>query len=135
MQAAYGLLRELGVAEGRIRYEFFGPATVLKAKSEAARPLPAAQAKAPAAEGGEVVTFARSGLAVPWSEAYGTLLDFAEAQGLEPAFSCRAGICSTCACGIVQGEVEYVAEPLDPPPPGVALLCCARPRGPLVLAL
>jgi ferredoxin len=61
-------------------------------------------------------------------------LDFAEAQGLSPAFSCRNGICNTCLCSI-EGEVRYVEEPLEMPQKGQALLCCSVPDGPVRLRL
>jgi uncharacterized protein len=137
MEAAYGLLTGLGVPDARIACEFFGPATVLRRTAPPQPPTETAAAPQPAAGGGAdiVVTFARSGRSAVWSDTFATLLDFAEAQGLAPPFSCRAGICSTCACEVLQGEVAYVAEPLDLPPAGVALLCCARPRSALALAL
>lgn len=139
MQAAYGLLGDLGVPDARIRYEFFGPATVLR-RPPAGPPAVEAPAVAPDAPeqgdaGATVVTFARSGRSAAWTPSSGTLLDFAEAQGLSPAFSCRAGICSTCACPLLEGDVEYVLDPLDPPAPGIALLCCSRPRGSVTLGL
>ena len=31
------------------------------------------------------------------------------------------------------GAVRHDPEPLEPPPPGSALLCCARPEGDVVL--
>ncbi len=132
MQAVYGILIGLGVREERIRYEFFGQATVLSARK--ADVVPASQPASPVGEG-IVVTFAASGRSAAWTGGQETLLDFAEAQGLSPAFSCRAGICSTCACRLVSGTVDYVTEPLDTPAPGVVLLCCARPREAVVLDL
>ncbi len=133
MQAMYGTLLGLGVREERIRYEFFGPATVLKAASAAPKqpPVPAA----PAGAGSTLVTFAQSGFAAAWTGAQETLLDFAEANGLSPAFSCRAGICNTCQCALPAGEVTYVVEPLERPPPGTVLLCCAAPAGNVTLAI
>ena len=136
MQAAYGLLGSLGVPDARIRYEFFGPATVLKrpvpvpmVPDEEPRPL------MPVDPTVEIVTFAKSGRSAPWTGTSETLLDFAEAQGLSPDFSCRAGICRTCACPLLAGDVDYVTDPLDPPPDGMALLCCSRPRGSVTLGL
>ncbi|MGE7471881.1 2Fe-2S iron-sulfur cluster-binding protein [Bosea sp. NPDC003192] len=147
MASVYAGFRELGVRKERIRYEFFGPATVLEAVQEdmpaasLAAPLPPAGKPMITAEANEVgaslqISFAQSQRAAAWDEASDTnLLAFAERLGLDPPFSCRAGICSTCRTGLLQGEVDYVEEPLDPPGPGEVLLCCAKPRGPLVLDL
>jgi ferredoxin-NADP reductase len=147
MASVYAGFRELGVRKERIRYEFFGPATVLEAVQEdmpaasLAVPLPPAGKPMVTAEANEVgaslqISFAQSQRAAAWDEASDTnLLAFAERLGLDPPFSCRAGICSTCRTGLLQGEVDYVEEPLDPPGPGEVLLCCAKPRGPLVLDL
>ena len=147
MANVYAAFRELGVRKDRIRYEFFGPATVLEAMEEDApaappaaplpptgEPMASAETKGPGA--GLQISFARSQRSAAWDEAADTnLLAFAERLGLDPPFSCRAGICSTCRTGLLQGDVDYVEEPLDPPEPGQVLLCCARPRGPLVLDL
>jgi ferredoxin-NADP reductase len=132
MQALYGILLDLGVREDRIRYEFFGPATVLKRAVERAQEPPAF---APVSAGQPAVTFSMSGKTSPWTGEQQTLLDFAEAQGLSPAFSCRAGICNTCQCTLVAGEVNYIVEPLDRPPPGTVLLCCAAPAGNVTVAI
>ncbi|WP_346360942.1 2Fe-2S iron-sulfur cluster-binding protein [Bosea sp. (in: a-proteobacteria)] len=143
MANVYAAFRELGVRKDRIRYEFFGPATVLEAAEEDAMPAPPPPNSEPIAAAetngvgaGLQISFARSQRAAAWDEASDTnLLAFAERLGLDPPFSCRAGICSTCRTGLLQGEVDYVEEPLDPPGPGEVLLCCARPRGRLVLDL
>lgn len=101
-----------------------------------ALPEPLAPAAAVTAGGSAAeVVFARSGLSVPWTDGVGSILELAEAAGLDPAFSCRAGICSTCRCGIAEGAVDYVLDPLDPPPPGQVLICCSRPAGRVVLDL
>lgn len=139
MEASYALLGDLGVRDERIRYEFFGPATVLRREtpagtSPARDPAPAAAGPG-TADGAGLVTFARSGKTAAWTERAGTLLDFAEAQGLTPDFSCRAGICQTCVCRLVAGDVDYVTEPLDQPPAGTVLLCCSRPLGSITLDL
>ena len=34
----------------------------------------------------------------------------------------------TCMCKLEEGEVDYVLEPLDPPDPGYALICCSKPE-------
>ncbi|MFQ6023957.1 MAG: MOSC domain-containing protein [Acidiferrobacterales bacterium] len=124
MKSLYNGLLEWGVAETRINYEFFGPASALKEGAEAAR-------KPAAAAGSDVeleVSFAKAGLTAMWDPSLETILDFAEAQGLRPDFSCRTGICHTCMSKLIEGEVEYVTEPLDMPDPGCVLICCSRPR-------
>jgi hypothetical protein len=35
----------------------------------------------------------------------------------------------------VAGAVDYGPEPVEPPAEGTALICCARPRGDVVLDL
>lgn len=82
-----------------------------------------------------MVTFSRQGLTVAWDPACDTLLDFAEKHGLQPPFSCRAGVCFTCLSDLPVGAVDYVSEPLDDPGPGKVLLCCARPRGDVTIDL
>lgn len=141
MQAMFDALLQLGLREERIAYEFFGPArklTVAAAVASSA-PTPAATPAPPppparSREDEIIVTFALSGRAAPWDGAHRTLLDFAESQGLEPAFSCRNGICNTCLCEI-EGSVRYVEEPLEEPGAGQALLCCSVPDGSLTVRI
>ena len=80
------------------------------------------------------VTFSVSGRTVEWDNSFESLLEFAEAQGLDPPFSCRSGICNTCMRQVV-GEVSYVTDPLDFPEPGRALICCSVPDGDLTIDL
>jgi ferredoxin-NADP reductase/MOSC domain-containing protein YiiM/predicted pyridoxine 5'-phosphate oxidase superfamily flavin-nucleotide-binding protein len=132
MRSLYCGLLSLDVSEQRIHYEFFGPASILKDDAK-----PAGPAKAPSAEtelaGGIQVTFARSGVIAAWDPGCESILDLAEQQGLSPDYSCRSGICHTCQCEIVEGEVEYLEEPLDEPDPGCVLICCSRPKTNLVI--
>lgn len=142
MQAVFRLVRSLGVPKERIAYEFFGPATVLEPDAAPAQPAPvpatAQSVRAgatPAADGAITVTFRKSGLSAPWVDAAESLLSFAESHGLAPEFSCRAGVCGTCKTGLVEGEVSYFEDPLDDPGARQVLICCARPKGDLVLDL
>ncbi len=130
MAATYRLLRELGVAAAAIKYEFFGPASVLEeTPGQTAVPpeAPAADEIAASPPGSPLVTFARTGRSILWDGDANSLLDFVEAQGFNPDFSCRSGICSTCKTGLISGEVEYSEAPLDPPDKRHVLLCCSRP--------
>ncbi len=63
-----------------------------------------------------------------------SILDLAERQGLNPAYSCRSGICHTCICELTEGEVEYLDEPLDKPDPDRhILICCSLPTSNLAI--
>jgi ferredoxin-NADP reductase/MOSC domain-containing protein YiiM len=120
-----GLLAQ-GVAEDRIHYEFFGPASALREGDVAIGDCVECSTEIE-------VTFKRSGITGNWNPSYGTLLDMAEGLGLNPPFSCRSGICQTCSCAIEEGEVEYVEEPLDPPDDGAVLICSAKPKTDVVI--
>lgn len=124
METLYDGLGGLGVRGERIHYESFGPATLLKHDAEPRRPPPRGEA----VEGPVTVRFAASGIEAQWSPDKGTLLEFAEAQGLAPPFSCRGGICGTCAARIVCGSVDYTEEPIAPHEDDEVLICCATPR-------
>ena len=127
-----GLLKSLwewGVPETRIRFELFGPATLLQEGTGARR----RKKETPVEEKAYEINFSASGITAKWDPEYENLLEFAEDQGVFPDFSCRSGICHTCKYTVSEGEVGYKFEPLDPPYPGQALLCCARPRSNLVI--
>lgn len=124
MDATMAGLLERGVKPACIRTELFGPAAV--ASGGETRPSP----HLPSGElgSGPIVTFVRSGLAVPWNARFGSLLELAEACDVPVKWSCRSGVCHSCECGIVEGEIEYSSEPLDPPAEGMALICCSTPK-------
>src|SRR5262252_3041384 len=84
---------------------------------------------------GPQVSFARSGLALPWDAKYQSLLELAEACDVPVRWSCRTGVCHTCETALIGGDVDYDPEPLDPPATGDALICCSRPRGEVILDL
>jgi ferredoxin len=84
---------------------------------------------------GPQVSFARSGLTLPWNAKYQSLLELAEACDVGVRWSCRTGVCHTCETALISGDVEYDPEPLDPPARGDALICCCRPRGEVALDL
>lgn len=132
MRSLYCDLAAMGVPASRIHYEFFGPGSLL---AEEAEPT----GRAPTRGGDEEVSgaipvmFARSGVTAQWSESSGTLLELAEEQGLQPPYSCRSGICQTCICDVVDGDFEYVEEPLARPGDSQVLICCARPKSNLTI--
>jgi len=130
MRTTFWALRRLGVAKERIHYEFFGPGTVLDDSVE-----PAAAATELVELAPQTVHFARAGKTVQWRPEQGSLLALAEQAGLSPAYSCRSGLCGSCATRIVTGEVVYPNPSLAQPRSGEALICCARPGSELVLDL
>lgn len=82
---------------------------------------------------GPLVTFARSGLTVPFGRS--TVLELAEACDVPTRWSCRTGVCHNCVTPLLSGSVTYTPEPLEPPAKGQMLICCAQPRTDLVLDL
>ena len=122
-----------GVAADHIHTEIFGTLDSITPglKAETHSPhLPAEPAGL-----GPQVSFARSGLTLPWNAKYQSLLELAEACDVPVRWSCRTGVCHTCETALIAGELEYDPEPLDPPAKGDALICCSRPRGEVILDL
>lgn len=142
MKAVYGILTGLGVRKERIAYEFFGPANLLSENETQAAKLdapvtPKVAGATDAATGNDAIRIVlqKSGRELVWTKASISLLDCLEANGIEPEFSCRAGICGTCEQGLVAGEVDYFEEPLDDVPQRRVLLCCTKPKTSVVLDL
>jgi MOSC domain-containing protein YiiM/ferredoxin len=117
-----------GVAAERLHSESFGPALT-------SGPRTAPHPPAGASGDGPLVSFARSGLTVAWAPRFGTLLELAEACDVPADWSCRTGVCHRCEVGLVDGEVGYEPEPLEPPAEGGVLVCCSAPRRDVVLDL
>jgi ferredoxin len=116
-----------GIPWPKVHAELFGPApTLTPGISSAAAVLPH-RPDGPAGVG-PMVAFLRSGLAVPWDSRFGSLLELAEACAVPVRWACRSGVCHNCESGLVEGELAYAPEPLDPPAEGNALICCSTPR-------
>ena len=105
--------------------------------SESFRGVPGApHERAPAASaagGGPAIAFARSEVSTRWDDRFTSLLDVAETHAVPNAAGCRVGACHGCRTTVLSGEVHHDPAPLAPPPAGSALLCCALPRGDVVL--
>ena len=127
-------LNAWGVSSANVHTEIFGPGESITPgviNAAASPPHPPAGA---AGEGPQV-SFARSGLAVPWSSKFGSLLEFAEACDVPVRWSCRTGVCHTCESGLISGTVSYQPEPLQAPADGKLLICCSKPQEEIVLDL
>ena len=125
-QGLYDGLRGYNIADGRIHAEGFGPASLVRRPDQpvvAAVPLP------PATEP-VAVLFTESLKEGRWAPGSGSLLELAEARGLEPQFSCREGSCGTCKTRLVKGAVSYLKEPSAPHGDDEVLICCAVPAHP-----
>jgi ferredoxin-NADP reductase len=124
---ATGLLT-WGVAPERIHTEIFG-SEPLEGAERSPHPPPSMPGTGPE------VAFTTSGLTVRWDPAFTSLLELAEACDVPVAWSCRTGVCHTCECGLVDGDVAYNPEPLEPPEDGRALICCSQPASDVALEL
>lgn len=130
-------LVHLGVDPGAIHTEMFGARPALT-PGIAAGPvtLPHQPSGDPgSAPSGPEVTFARSGLTVPWREDFSSVLELAEACDIPTRWSCRTGICHTCESGLLAGTVSYDPPPVDLPADGHVLVCCAVPDDTVVVDL
>jgi uncharacterized protein len=109
-------LKNAGVPKSRIFFEMF---------TKASRTIePSSIEGSSDAE----VTFARSQKTVAWDANADNLLEFAEANNLEPPYSCRQGICGTCECKILEGEVTYQTPPTATIKEGSVLICISTPK-------
>lgn len=131
-EVAQGLAAR-GVPAGRVHSEGFagGPSLMPGVVSSEVR-APHVPEGEPGT--GPMVSFARSGIGVRWRpRSDQSLLELAEACDVPVRWSCRAGVCHNCESGLISGTVDYQPEPLDAPAQGNVLLCCARPRGDVVI--
>ncbi|WP_405988555.1 MOSC domain-containing protein [Streptomyces sp. NBC_00986] len=126
-------LTEAGIDPERIHTELFG---TLGAINPGLTDHPArAPHQPPGTPGtGPLVTFARSGIAVPFdADNKGSVLDLADACDVPTRWSCRTGVCHTCVTPLLSGTITYSPDPLEPPADGEILICCARPGTDIVL--
>ncbi|OCJ13175.1 FAD-binding oxidoreductase [Rhizobium sp. AC44/96] len=124
-QALYDGLRGYNVADDRIHAEAFGPSSLKRTESTlvaSVRPQ-----RMPPSTKAVPVVFTNSLKEARWTPDAGTLLELAEARGLQPDFSCREGTCGTCSTKLIKGEVTYIKEPTAKVGDGEVLLCCSVP--------
>lgn len=123
-------LLSLGVDAARIHTERY--ATEVAAPAETVAAAPGANIPNPAQTQTTQVTVVMDGrqrsFAMP--SAGTTVLEAAEAAGLDLPYSCRAGVCSTCRVKVTRGEVtmreNYALEPWEVEQ-GYVLCCQALP--------
>jgi ferredoxin-NADP reductase len=123
-QGLYDGLRTFNIADDRIQAEAFGPSSLIRT----GQPTPTAVSfTTQPSEKPVPVVFTNSLKEARWTPGSGTLLELAEARGLEPEFSCREGNCGTCRTKLVKGAVAYIKQPTAKIDSDDVLLCCAVP--------
>jgi ferredoxin len=134
MQEISAGLAAIGLEASRIHTEPFGPAPGL---TPGIAPTPARTPHPPPGRpgNGPTIEFARSNLAIPWSNDYASLLEFAEACDVPVRWSCRTGVCHNCETTLIAGKLDYNPDPVEPPAGGSALICCSQPGNDVVLDL
>ena len=123
-----------GVAPDRIHTEIFGSQPPITPGVAASPRRPPHLPGGPIG-GGPLVSFARTGLNVPWGATFQSLLELAEACDVPTRWSCRTGVCHTCETSLVAGTVRYRPDPIDMPADGNVLICCSQPEGDVVIDL
>lgn len=114
-------LRSIGIRDERIKQEAFG-------STAPAEPPSHAQPQEDAPLEGAVVEFVKSGKQAVWAREHRSLLDVAISAGVDPLYSCRSGICGTCATRLLDGEVTYRTPPTAERAADEVLICCAMPK-------
>jgi ferredoxin-NADP reductase/MOSC domain-containing protein YiiM/ferredoxin len=127
-------LAAIGLGASHIHTEPFGPAPGLT-PGIAATPTRTPHQPPGEPGSGPTIEFARSDLAIPWSDDYASLLELAEACDVPVRWSCRTGVCHNCETTLIAGTVDYDPDPVEPPADGSALICCSRPHDDAVLDL
>ena len=117
-----GLL-DWGVAESRIAFEQFGPASIGKT----------ATSKTIVYDELVPISFTESGETILWSPQYESILELAEAHDVPIESGCRSGSCGTCEAAILSGKVRHQGDHEVACGPGRCLPCIAIPDGALEL--
>jgi ring-1,2-phenylacetyl-CoA epoxidase subunit PaaE len=94
-------LKSSGMPAERIHFELFAAAGSEHKREarEAARQLDAAVSQITVISDGRALAFD-----LPRNTS--SILDAGNAQGAELPYSCKAGVCSTCKCKVIEGEVD-----------------------------
>jgi ring-1,2-phenylacetyl-CoA epoxidase subunit PaaE len=105
MLAIAGALKEHGLPEERIKFELFAsaqPGRLAQRGGAAPAPGEAESTQATVTMDGAARRFAM--------RKDQSILDAALENALDAPYACKAGVCSTCKCRVLEGEVEMIAN-------------------------
>ena len=98
-------LRDHGLDDARIKFELFASAQPGRLKRKAVSQGAASSANQATAS--ITLDGATQSVTVPKDQ---TILDAALQNAMDAPYACKAGVCSTCRCRVLEGEVEMVAN-------------------------
>jgi len=98
-------LRDHGLDDARIKFELFASAQPGRMKRKAVSQGAASSANQATAS--ITLDGATQSVTVPKDQ---TILDAALQNAMDAPYACKAGVCSTCRCRVLEGEVEMVAN-------------------------
>jgi ring-1,2-phenylacetyl-CoA epoxidase subunit PaaE len=101
MDAVTGALRSRGYPDGKVKIERFAASIPKKQEHRVARPSAAGRNETE-------VTVIQDGVRKSYTldRTKENLLDAGLAAGIELPYSCKGGVCSTCRCKLLEGEVD-----------------------------
>ena len=106
MLAIAASLREHGLSDEQIKFELFASSQPGRAKARAV-----SASAIPEGEGVQAsITLDGTTRALSLPRSGQTILDAALAADMDAPYSCKAGVCSTCRCKVLEGEVEMAVN-------------------------
>ncbi|WP_199259927.1 1,2-phenylacetyl-CoA epoxidase subunit PaaE [Paracoccus binzhouensis] len=99
-------LREHGLRDDQIKFELFASSQPGRARARAVSRESATQGNGTAA----TVTLDGATRNFQMPREGETILDAAIANHMDAPYSCKAGVCSTCRCKVLEGEVEMAVN-------------------------
>ena len=98
-------LRDHGLTDAQIKFELFASAQPGRLKRKASTATEGAAAKSTEA----TITMDGSARSFTMNKDQ-SILDAALENALDAPYACKAGVCSTCKCKVLEGEVEMIAN-------------------------
>ncbi|UXU76683.1 MULTISPECIES: 1,2-phenylacetyl-CoA epoxidase subunit PaaE [unclassified Paracoccus (in: a-proteobacteria)] len=102
MLAIAAALRDHGLRDEQIKFELFASSQPGRAKARAV----SREAVTPGTGTQATVTLDGATRSFEMPRTGETILDAAIANNMDAPYSCKAGVCSTCRCKVLEGEVE-----------------------------